>query len=125
MDSTSISREGHSHVSGDHPPQGFAASDITAQGGSVVHQKPNGVPEVENAILVMGCTGSGKSSFIATMTSASVDVSHNLQCGMTLTPPFGPFSDLSLQVLRCVGDGSILVIPIKPSLWLIHLGLMI
>ena len=95
----STSQVGHPRVSRDHPSQGFPTSDSTAQHGRIVHLKPDGVPRVETAILVMGCTGSGKSSFIATMTGASVDVSHNLQSGMTRAPPFRPSSDLSLQVL--------------------------
>ena len=114
MKSTSVSQVGHSHVSGDLPSQENSASDNTAQARRVVYQKPEGVPEVENAILVTGCTGSGK-SFITTITGASVDVNHNLQPGMTLEPPFGPFSNMSLQVLQRVGHGIILVILDKPS----------
>ena len=125
MDSTSSSRVGYSHVGGDRQSKGFFSSNNTTQDDRIVQQRPDGVPEARSAILVMGCTGSGKSSFIAAMTGTSVDISHNLQSGMTRVPPFRSFSNLTLQILRSVEDGIVLVIPDKPSLWLIHLALMI
>lgn len=43
------------------------------------HSRPDCLPEDKDAILVMGSTGSGKSSLIATMTGASVEVGHSLK----------------------------------------------
>ncbi len=58
-----------------------------------VQSRPDHVPEMENAILVMGCTGSGKSSFIATMTGASVEVGHSLKSCMHSAAAVRPFFD--------------------------------
>lgn len=78
--------------------------------------RPDRVLERKNAILVMGCTGSGKSSLIATMIGASVEVGHSLKSCMPSAAPVRPFLDQGLQVPRRVKDGSILMMLAKPLL---------